>query len=250
MKIDFKEIEKQGLKAVETLEKLTSVKVPKSLKDALHEDWIALFHDGGIDMMSAVPVEELRKWNQRVITMRDANIALQLVEERLVWEFVRRPDSPWTIAAKRMLMVPRFILEHLGEIVSFALPMAAEGVVNKVVSDIGRLSSEVVEEQIEIESRKENADVNKVARLWRLLDAIDRERETVDNRVAIMVSAISALVVYWSIEGVLGFVRSTAAYRSKVVATVASNHATQGCAKEWALPQRPRKAFRVRRKAR
>ena len=250
MKIDFKEIEKQGLKAVETLEKLTSVKVPKSLKDALREDWIALFHDGGIEMMSAVPVEELRKWNQRVITMRDANLALQLVEERLVWEFVRRPDSPWTIAAKRLIMVPRFILEHLGEITSFALPMAAEGISSKVISDIARLSGDVVEEQIEIESRKANPDLNKLAKLWATLAAIDRERETVDNRVAIMVAAISALVIYWSIESVLAIARSTAAYRSKMVATVASNHATQGCAKEWALPQRPRKAFRVRRKAR
>ena len=250
MKIDFKEIEKQGLKAVETLEKLTSVKVPKSLKDALNEDWIALFHDGGIEMMSAVPVEELRSWNQRVITMRDANLALQLVEERLVWEFVRRPDSPWTIAAKRLIMVPRFILEHLGEITSFALPMAAEGISSKVIADIARLSGDVVEEQIEIESRKANPDLNKLAKLWATLAAIDRERETVANRVAIMVAAISALVIYWSIESVLAIARSTAAYRSKMAATVASNHATQGCAKEWALPQRPRKAFRVRRKAR
>ena len=250
MKIDFKEIEKQGLKAVETLEKLTSVKVPKSLKDALNEDWIALFHDGGIEMMSAVPVEELRKWNQRVITMRDANIALQLVEERLVWEFVRRPDSPWTIAAKRLIMVPRFILEHLGEIVSFALPMAAETVVSKVLSDVTRLTTDVVFEQIEIESAKENPDMNKLQGLWRVMLVANMEKEHNENRVAIMVAAISALVLYWSIEGVLAIARSTAAYRSKMVATVASNHATQGCAKEWALPQRPRKAFRVRRKAR
>jgi len=259
--LTVEEIEKQGKKAIETLEKLTAVRVPKTLKDAVNEDWLALFKDGGMGIMESVPKKELKEWNQRAISMRNANELLHGIENALVREFVHRPDSPVVVALKRITAVPRFVLSHIGDIVALGIPLALEGVqdfaeVVALKAAIGMFEAElaIYFDQYDERGRliyKAPSNASGVndriigSRMKGLL-MLEEDLRTVENRLAIAVTAILAVIAYWTVERVIALCANAAAYKAKVAETVLKKDEVVKLAKDFCLPQRRRQAFRRR----
>ena len=250
MEIDAAEIEKQGKKAVAVLERLTSVHVPKTIKDALNEDWLALFQDEGLDIMSAVPKAELKAWGSRAVTMRDANLALRIVEETLVKEFVKSAESPFVIATRRLTAIPKFVLSHLGEIVSFALPLTASAIQDGAELEALELINEARKAEYDEEAAKDAPDFDFLAKLSKEMFIIQAEAEAIRDRFTVALAAIMGIVGYWTVERLVSMAATVAAYKAKMVKVVALNLSTQGNAKAWAMPQRKRKSYRKRKVSR
>lgn len=250
MQITQAELEKQAKDALAVLEKLTAVHVPKSLKDALDEDWLATFSDGGLEVMEHVPEAELKAWKSRAITMQNANLILRVMEEKLVREFVHRPDSFYVIATRRLTAVPKFIASHIGEIVSFAVPLVLE--LSKAIADdhANALVIKAIEARIEFETILPNPDVDLIARLFKDLKVLDARQETLGARLAIVVIAVTGLVGYWTVERLISMAITAAAFKAKVATVISVNLELRANAVKWCLPQAKRRSLRKRKRSR
>lgn len=125
--------------ALDFLELVTGVAIPKTLDDALKQDWATVAQDTGDAYFSRMPKEELKKWKTRVMKLEDAYDIVADYEDALVKHYTSSKDE---ILLKEIGFIGyklEFVSAHAGE-----LAIVAKSLLTEIVpSIIGNAASTV-----------------------------------------------------------------------------------------------------------
>ncbi len=246
MDITLEEMQRRGLEAVETLNKLTGLEVPANLHDALAGEWMSIVQREGEGILGNIPAEELHHWGTRVITCEKANFFLGSFEVALNQHFVQEPTSPFRRAFARALSLPKFILSHLVELREIVWPIVAAGFgeLFSIVSDSILVDAyETMKANGTLPPDPEGFNQTEYFRARYRIEAAGKALENLGVQIAVILG-------YYAVEELLALTASTEVLKEKLRPVANLRDFVQAKICKAALPQRPRVAVRRRKRAR
>jgi hypothetical protein len=249
--LTVEEMVSQGKRAVFVLEHLLHVHVPKTLKDALNEDWLAIAQDGGEGFLQSIPEKELRAWGRRTITMERANGLLRTFEESLVESYVKRPENPLSRVFGRFLAMPKFIGNNLVVLGTVVLPL-----ILKFAQETFRLGTNQVNvdrlKAVLASGMQNGVPINPGQRFAMEQDLAGTEHEidlAIGEITKIWVS-VAAVCAFYAVEDIITLCGTAAALSHSLRPVTLSRDLLCEAVKKSALPQRNGKRYRSRKRAR
>ncbi len=228
--------------SVNVLQQWGGIEVPETLEAALKGDWLRVAQRGAEGITGGVEKGEMEEWSRRVMTLDAANRTFRDFEENLVLKYAVAVDSVLQKAVSRILLVPQFVATHLGDIYSIILPL-----LGSFVAGYTGAFADAVEGTFALYLRNLNPDDE----IWD--QAVERTTRALDNQaeaMELLLLSATAVLVYYSVEELLALSYSLEAMRENCIPARKQLDDACDAAKSNALPQRVRKVFRRRKRAR
>jgi hypothetical protein len=249
--LTVEEMVSQGKKCVFVLENLMHVHVPKTLKDALNEDWVAIAQDGSEGFLQSIPEKELRAWGRRTITIERANGLLRTFEESLVESYVKRPENPLSRVFGRFLAMPKFIGNNLVVLGTVVLPM-----ILKFAQETFRLGTNQVNvdrlKAVLASGMMNGVPINPGQRFALEQDLAGTQHEidlAIEEITKIWIS-VAAVCAFYAVEEIITLCSTAGALAQSVRPVTLSRDLLCEAVKAQALPQRSGPRFRSKKRAR
>jgi hypothetical protein len=247
----LEEIATSGKRAVFVLENVMRIHVPKTLKQALYEDWASIGQDGAEGFLQHIPSDELKAWSRRTITIERANGLLKTFENSLVESYVKRPENPLSKVFGRFLAMPKFIGNNLVVLGTIVLPM-----ILKFASEtwnLARTQTDLERMKAVLASGMMNgAPLTQQQRFYMEGDlrGAEVEIDRVIGEITKIWIAVAAVCCYYAIEDVVALCGTAAALSHSLRPVTLSRDLLCEVVKKSALPQRNGKRYRSRKRAR
>jgi len=142
------EMEQQALDAVENLEAIKKTPLPESIAAARDGDFLESGQGALETILGLAAPGTMKEWKTRVIRLSDANKIMRSFERDLVLSFVLSPASPGRLIYDGIVRVPRWIAEHLPELIFIVWPLLVAGLKEATKQVI--LQSKILDAQAEI----------------------------------------------------------------------------------------------------
>lgn len=146
--IDWKGMQKEAQDALRVLDMVGKTPVPQTLRDAINGDYFAASTGVVEAALGHTSGKELREWGQRVMPLKEANEILRQFENDVVKTFVLSSKSPARIIFDAVTAIPKWVLEHLAEIVFILWPLFTGAAMR--AADIVSIESRIKEIENEI----------------------------------------------------------------------------------------------------
>jgi len=123
----WKEFTEQADEALAAIERMEKTPLPETVDEATEDEFFADPGDGLAGLLGSTDPEELKRWNTRVMSLKDANAILRAVETDLVRSYVLSPKSAFRLMYDGAIKIQRWLIEHTAEITIVLLPLIYKG---------------------------------------------------------------------------------------------------------------------------